>query len=66
MPQQTHLRPPPSRASDDVALDGDAATDVRYAYSYDAIGRLVHATGAYAAGGGPTRRSTTATTTSAT
>ena len=33
---------------DDVAFDGDAAPDVRYSYSYDALGRLVGEIGSYA------------------
>jgi YD repeat-containing protein len=35
---------------DDVALDGDAVPDVRYRYTYDAIGRVAHETGKYSDG----------------
>ncbi len=35
---------------DDVSYDGDSATDISYTYDYDTLGRLVHATGVYAAG----------------
>jgi YD repeat-containing protein len=43
-------RPVAPACGDDVAMNGDAAPDIRYGYSYDALGRLVQAIGAYAAG----------------
>jgi YD repeat-containing protein len=36
---------------EDVALDGHTTPDLRYAFTFDASGALVHATGTYAAGG---------------
>ena len=36
---------------DDIALYGATSPDLRYRYTYDPAGQLVHATGAYAAGG---------------
>ena len=44
-------RPAPPACEDDVALDGHGAPDVRYAYHYDAAGRLAHVDGVFAAGG---------------
>jgi YD repeat-containing protein len=47
-----HLDGNPANAAcgDDVAYDGDPTPDVRYRYAYDALGRLSHETGTYAAG----------------
>nr|HEX4317970.1 hypothetical protein [Kofleriaceae bacterium] len=41
----------PRACGDDVALDGHATPDIRYSYAFDALGRMVGATGEYADGG---------------
>ncbi len=50
MPQPAP-HPAPPACGDDVALDGDLAPDIRYAYAYDDRGRLSYVTGTYTAGG---------------
>jgi YD repeat-containing protein len=50
MPQATQHAAAPPACEDDVAISGHTTPDVRYLYSYDALGRLSHVTGTYAAG----------------
>ena len=50
-PHFARVRAPQIACGDDVALDGHAAPDIRYAYAYDDRARLVHAEGTYSAGG---------------
>jgi YD repeat-containing protein len=44
-------RPTDAACGDDVSLYGAATPDLSYTYDYDNAGRMVHATGVYAAGG---------------
>lgn len=44
-------RPTDAACGDDISLYGAATPDLSYTYGYDNAGRMVHATGVYAAGG---------------
>jgi YD repeat-containing protein len=51
MPQPAQHAATKPACEDDVTLAGHTTPDVRYAYTYDELGRLAHVTGTYAAGG---------------